>query len=217
MIQHTIIAATLFSKLSFGAIDMPFEPKYTALASEQMSLETRQINPYMNSVNKDNILLTVAYMQGRVHNKSDINWDEIRRPYRSEFRLNPGEVFAYQEDVLPEFQGSVVKTTNAHFNGAEGFKNDGYLMGNGVCHFASLMNWTAQNAGLEVVAPTNHNFYKIEGIDRIYGTSIYSMPGNPSANARQNLYIKNNQEKPVVFVFEYDGENLRTSINRENS
>lgn len=217
MIQQTITAASIFSTLTFGSFNAPYQPTYTTLSSEKISLETRQPDRYINGVNRDNILLTVGYMQGRVNSKSDINWDDLRRPYRSEFKLQPGQVFAFHDDALPQYSKEVVKTTNANFNGTDGFKSDGYLMGNGVCHLASLMNWTATNAGLEVNAPTNHDFASIQGVDRKYGTSIYVNPGSTAANARQNLYIKNNQNVPIVFVLEYDGVDLKASIQKENS
>lgn len=52
-------------------------------------------------------------------------------------------------------------------------------------------------------APTNHDFAKIPDIAKQYGVSIFYRPGSFYSNARQNLYITNNLQKPVTFRFEY--------------
>lgn len=176
------------------------------------SLADRYGNDFVNTVFKDNILLTLAYMRGYTVNGS-VNWADIEKPFTYSFTLKPGEVFAFHQDVLPQFAGKVVKTTNAHFSSAEGFKSDGYLVADGVCHLASLMNEAAQNAGLEVLAPTNHDFAVIPEIPRQFGTAIYFMEGQQGANALQNLYITNNKEKPVSIVFTYDGTKLKVDVN----
>jgi vancomycin resistance protein YoaR len=87
----------------------------------------------------------------------------------------------------------------------EGFKYDGDVTGDGVCHFASLIYWTAKDAGLTAYAPSNHNFAKINDVPREYGVAI--MAPSPLGN----LYIIDNQDKPVTFVFDYDGTNLSVS------
>ncbi len=163
------------------------------LAVRSISLDRRHDNTFVNSVMRDNILLTLKYMTYNV-------------------TLNPGEVFAFHEDVLPEYKEKTIKTTNAHFNYADGFKSDGWLMGDGVCHLASLIYWAARDAGLAAAAPANHDFANIPQVPREYGVSIYFYPGRPEANARQNLYITNTFEKPVSFVFAYDGDNLTVKV-----
>ena len=106
-------------------------------------------------------------------------------------------------------------TTNAHFNYQDGFKSDGYLTGDGVCHLASLMYWAAKDAGLTAYAPTSHDFAIINGVPREYGVSIYSVPDDFDTSARQNLYIQNNLNFPVAFIFNYDGfDKLTVSITR---
>jgi hypothetical protein len=182
------------------------------LSAKGMSLETRYGDKFVNDVFKDNILLNMAYLSGRVTKKDDINWGEIEKPFKYEFTLMPDKTFAFHDDVLEKYKNSLTKTTNAHFNADDGFKSDGYLMGDGVCHLASLMYWSAKTAGLDVYAPTSHDFMNIPGIDREYGVSIYKMPGNSSANALQNLYITNNRKKPVLFEFTYQGNELKLSI-----
>jgi len=67
------------------------------------------------------------------------------------FSLNPGEVFAFHANVLPEFENPVI-TMNSKFYIEEGYKAIGGLGGNGVCHLASLINWVGSEAGLEVTA-----------------------------------------------------------------
>jgi hypothetical protein len=181
------------------------------LAKHEISLQKRYADQYVNSIFKDNILLTLAYLTHTVKNASDINWTEIEKPQQYEFELQPGQTFAFHEDVLEQYNGKVALTTNAHFNFEEGYKSDG-LVGDGVCHLASLFNWVATDAGLTVEAPTNHNFAIIPEISMEFGTSIYSYPGKGAENAAQNLYITNSLSKRVMFVFRYDGENLQLRI-----
>lgn len=182
------------------------------LARHEMSLTDRYPIPSVSKVFADNILLTLDYMSGMVKDSGQIDWNTVRKPATYEFTLQPGEVFAFHDDVLPEFAGKKIITTNAHFDASEGFEYDGDLYGDGVCHLASLMNWVARDAGLEVVAPTPHNFAVIPGIDAKYGTAIYYEAGDTSANEAQNLYIKNTLDKPVQFVFTYENNNLTLSI-----
>ncbi len=182
------------------------------LSSDSMSLQNRYANAYINDVFKDNILLNLAYLSGRVENASQVNWDDVRKPSRYEFTLQPGQVFAYHDDVLPEFAGKVEKIGGSHFGAADGYRSSGLLYGDGVCHFATLINWAAQDAGLRVVAPTNHNFAVIPGIDPKYGTSIYYSPESPAVSQMQNLYVENTLEVPVTFVFENKGDSLEVRI-----
>ncbi len=182
------------------------------LASHSMSLADRYPVPSVNEVFKNNILLTLAYMSGTVKVPSQINWDNLHKPFRYEMTLQPGQVFAFHDDVLPEFAGKQVVTTNAHFDATEGFLYDGDLYGDGVCHFASLINWAAKDAGLRVVAPTRHDFAKIADIDPKYGTAIYDAVGSDSANQAQNLYIENTFDKPVKLVFFYANNTLTVSV-----
>lgn len=182
------------------------------LSSHEISLQNRYPVQSVSDVFKDNILLNLAYLRGSVASKKDINWDEVKKPFEYEFRLDPDQTFAFHDDVLPEYKDSLVKTTAAHFNAAEGFKTDGYLYGDGVCHLASLIYWVAKDAGLEVNAPVSHDFMAIPEIEREYGVSIYSNPYIKGANAQQNLYITNNRDKAVVFKFEYSGDKLKASL-----
>ncbi len=183
-----------------------------ALASRSFSLENRYGNTFVNDVFKDNILLAVRYMEGSVKGKNDISWEQVTKPFSYSFTLKPGEGFAFHDQVLPEYKNAIVKTTNAHFNSTDGFKSDGYLVGDGVCHLASLIYWAAKDAGLTSVSLASHDFAKINEVPRQYGVSIKYMPGEFSNSARQNLYIVNNQDKPVTFRFEYDGTDLTVDV-----
>ena len=198
----TITALTLFT----NPLVSPFAGE-KLLATHEMSLAERYY-----PVKKENILLNLAYMDGRVKSKADINWDEIQKPFTMSFKLNPGEVFAYHDDILPEYKGKIIRTTNTHFNYQEGYKSAGYLVGDGVCHLASLMYWVALDAGLKAKAPANHNFMAIPGIEKTYGVSIYSNPMSPGSNTIQNLYITNNLENSIEFMFEYSNEILKLSV-----
>lgn len=180
------------------------------LATHSFSLNNRHAVPSVNNVFKDNILLNYAYLSGRVTNKTNLDWDVVRSESKYEFTLNPGERFAFHDHIDKKYAENVVKTTNAHFNYDDGFKHDGYLMGDGVCHFASLINWVALDAGLETYVPKNHDFARIPDVSKEYGVSIYWMPDSGEMN---NLYIYNNKEKSVTFEFEYKNEELTVSVN----
>ncbi|MFH1280998.1 MAG: VanW family protein [Candidatus Beckwithbacteria bacterium] len=175
------------------------------LASHSFSLENRYDNEFVNDVFKDNILLTLYYLDNKVSDKSQIDWKRINQPLKAGFTLKPDETFAFHEKTLPDYSTNVVKTTNAHFIGSEGFKSDGHLIGDGVCHLASLMYWVAKDAGLTAYSPSDHNFAKINEVPKEYGVAILS------PNPLGNLYIVNSLEKPITFSFDFDGENLTVS------
>lgn len=185
------------------------------LASKQISLEKRYGNSYVNNVFKENILLNIAYLSGKVSKKEDIDWKGIGKPIDYKFVLLPNRTFAFHDDVLEKYKDSVTKTTNANFNFDDGFKSDGYLIGDGVCHLASLIYWASQSAGLDAYAPTAHDFAVIPEIDRKFGVSIYKAPGTSSSNKLQNLYVTNNKGKPIVFNFTYRNNELKLAIYEE--
>lgn len=212
--KNTLLTISTFiligSSLLSGAV--PGAQPQT-LSTTQMNLDNRAVpGSLMAEVMRDNILLTTAYMRGVITDPQNINWENVRKPFTYSFELKPGETYSFQKDALPEYQNSIVKTIDVNFAGQDGFKHDGYLMGDGVCHLASLFYWAALDAGLEAKAPTNHNFAVIPEIPREYGVAIYSMPGNPEANANQNLYIKNDTSGLIKFVIKYDGKNLETKV-----
>lgn len=213
MIKNLILSLyfTLFSG-GIPVVQNILPQKENILSSRTISLENRYPSQRVSDVFKDNILLNLAYLDGRVNTAKDINWSEMENSFRSEFTLQPDETFAYHDAVLSQYEGKVVKTTEAHFNSQDGFKTDGYLYGDGVCHLASLINWAARDANLEVLAPTNHNFANIPEVPKEYGVSIYYNPANKSVGANQNLYITNNQNKPVNFIFEYKDGLLSVTV-----
>ena len=184
------------------------------LASREIDMEYRYSVPSVSKVFKDNILLNIAYLDGRVTSASQINWEEIDKPFHSEFTLEPNQAFAYHDAILPEYKDKVVVTTNARFNKQDGFKTDGYLYGDGVCQLASLINWAARDAQLEVTQYTNHDFAAIPEVPKQYGVAIYLDPANRASSARKNLYIVNNQSRPVTFNFDYRNGNLTVTISK---
>ncbi|MBI4038346.1 VanW family protein [Candidatus Daviesbacteria bacterium] len=203
--------------LTFGSLLGPLDNQNLSnsenlLAYQEMSLDNRYADKFVNEVFKKNILLNLAYLNGQVTGAKDINWDQISKPFKYEFKLAPNSTFAFHDSVADKYKDSLVKTTNAHFNAAEGFRTDGYLFGDGVCHLASLLYWVAKGANLETKAPTNHDFANIPDIPREYGVSIYSNPYSKTSNAQQNLYITNNKNKPVAFKFEYQDNKIKVSI-----
>ncbi len=205
----TLILAVVMSVLPVTQTQvMPVsEPK--VLAVHEFSLENRYPTPYVNDVFKDNILLTISYAVGKQIDPKDINWDNIGKPFKYTLSLKPGETFAFHEDVLPNYTGKVAKTTNAHFNASDGFKSDGYLMGDGVCHLASILYWVAKDAGLDTLAPTRHDFAPVPQVPQEFGVSIYNNgTKGTGSNQSQNLYITNNKDKTIAFVFDYNGDTL---------
>ena len=186
--------------------------KETILSTHEMSLENRYSVASVSKVFKDNILLNMAYLDGTVSSAKDIDWTTVEQSFTSQFTLQPNQTFAFHDAVLPQYTGKVALTTDAHFNSQDGFKSDGYLYGDGVCHLASLINWAAKDAGLDVVAPTNHNFANIPEIPKEFGVAIYYDPNNTAAGARENLYITNNKDKPVNFEFTYKDGVLSVSV-----
>lgn len=214
MIQTAISTITIFSLLSLSSLGgVSTQPEKVKIAEQKISLNKRVLgNEYLNSVYKDNILLNMAYMRGLVSKDTHINWDEVRKNFEYEFDLEPNERFAYHDATGAEYSENVVKITSSHFNAQEGYKTDGYLYGMGVCHLASLINWTAKDGGLESIAPSNHDFYPIPEVSREHGVAIYSHPDSKRISELQNLYIKNTLGKTVTFRFEFDGDNLKVQV-----
>jgi len=93
----------LFSQFITPSMDVD-SANTKQLASEQISLEKRYDNLYVNDVFKDNILLNVAYLSGKVTKKEDVNWKEIEKPINYKFTLLPNKTFAFHEDVLEKYK-----------------------------------------------------------------------------------------------------------------
>jgi len=157
------------------------------LAEHSLDLTSRDEVEIVNKVFAFNILKALEYLGTET------------------FSLNPGEVFAFHANVLPEFENPVI-TMNSKFYIEEGYKAIGGLGGNGVCHLASLINWVGSEAGLEVTALASHSFAPVPGVPKEFGTSIRSQSQN------QNLYIKNNLNFPVVFSFQTENKEVRLKI-----
>ncbi|OGG25425.1 hypothetical protein A3A59_06575 [Candidatus Gottesmanbacteria bacterium RIFCSPLOWO2_01_FULL_42_10] len=183
--------------------------KTTVLASHEFSLANRYPEPWVNEVFKDNILLTLAYLKNGTSINKPIDWNQVRKPGRFYLTLTPNETFAFHDLVSEKYQKQKLVTTSAHFNATDGFRSDGFLFGDGVCHLASLLGWVARDSGLTVEAPTNHDFRPIPQVPREFGVSIYSLPTDYTTSAIQNLYITNNKDHDVSFVFDYSGEVLK--------
>lgn len=186
-------------------------PVNRTLAEHKYSLANRYPNNFVNKVMEDNILLSLFYMRGFPKTVNP-DWNYIEKPFTYSLSLNPGEQFAFHDDLLPKYQGIKTKTTNSHFNAQEGFKSDGYLFGDGVCHFASFINFVARKAGLKVESPTPHDFARIPEIDKEFGVAIYASPEKNTGSELQNLYIQNNKEKQVKLVFVYKENALDISV-----
>lgn len=181
-----------------------------SLSEKTLDLTVREKSPNINQGFTDNILLAIHYLNGEKFNRKGVEWNKIREPLTVTFVLQPGESFAFHRNTLPGFNDPKV-SIDSKFIVGEGYKSVAGLGGNGVCHLASLINWTAQEAGLEVISPVNHNFFPIAGIPQEFGTSIHS------ASPSQNLYIRNNQPKPVTFAFKSDSSRVSLTIEKEAS
>ncbi len=214
-LKNTLLTASglLFvgNSLLFGGLSQPANAEQ--LASRSISLENRAMpGSFMNDVMRDNILLTIGYMRGIVIDGQNVDWEAVRKSFTYSFELKPNEAYSFQKDALSEYEADIVKTIDVNFAGQNGFKHDGYLMGDGVCHLASLFYWAAVDAKIDAFAPTNHDFMAIPEVPREYGVSIYSTPGEKNANAQQNLYIRNNTNSTLKFEIKYDGKNLETKV-----
>ncbi|HSW96814.1 MAG TPA: hypothetical protein VLF89_03235 [Candidatus Saccharimonadales bacterium] len=214
-----ILAMSLFGIAAINPFAQPTavpQPQTEVLAQHEFSMADRYPVKSVSDVFKDNILLTLHYMEGDVDPKH-ISWEAVEKPFTYSFTLKPKETFAFHKDILPQYKESLVKTTNADFSSDQGFKSDGYLVGDGVCHLASFINLTAKDAGLDSFAPTNHDFAVIPEVAKEYGVAIYDTPDNTAASEEQNLYITNNQDKSVKFTFTYKNDKLNITVSEENT
>ncbi len=191
-------------------------PDPQVLATKTYSLENRYQVPFVNDVFADNILLTYSYLSGQTQENQKVDWDMVKKPSRYQFELEPGKTFAFHDEVMDQYKDTVVKTTNARFSSKQGFKSDGHLVGDGVCHFASFINFVSTQAGLKVDAPTNHNFATIPDVEKKYGTSIFYMPGQTTTSNRQNLYVTNTTDKTIAFVFSHTNTSIEVTIESLN-
>ncbi len=211
--------ATILTTLimAFASPSAAIKPNITdkVIGEKQFSLENRYAVKSVNEIMKKNILLNMAYLEGTVTNKSDIDWDKVTSAFHFEKTLKAGETFAYHEIVRPEYKDSLAFTTKARFNASDGFLSDGYLYGDGVCHLASLINWAAIDAGLKTVVPKDHrSVAHIPDIPDDYGVSIY-MDASKGAGANNNLYITNTKDHEVKFHFDYDGTDLKVYVTEQ--
>lgn len=191
--------------------DWPVVVRRETLAEHEISLSKRDKDTFVNRVFAENILLNLAYMRKTVVTGGSIDWTEVSKPFHWVLSLAPGKTVSYHALVLPKYQ-SAFPLTSLNFNASEGFLSDGWLVGDGVCHLASLIAWAARDAGLVVEAPTNHNFAPIPEVPKEQGVSIYSQPAAVGLSSLQNLYIQNNRAKTVQFVFHYQDEILKVSV-----
>lgn len=230
--RDLIISLSLFSRLflpvsttgSFLVVPVAINeivnqlPKEEVLAERTMDLTKRNPGKEVNEIFRDNILLILHYLKGDINQgrvfledpSLSSFWEKMRKPFEVGFTLNPNETFAFHDKYLPEFEGKVAKTIPVKYAGSEGFKVVDGLYGNGVCHLATLMNWVASEAGLKTVALVNHDFFPVPETPREYGVSIY-YTGDGEAR-RQNLYITNTFDFPVVFRFLADRDKVELRI-----
>jgi hypothetical protein len=169
----------------------------SVVVEKSLNLNERTPSPAINEGFSDNMLLSLHYMNNDISDPKNIDWNKIRQPFEVSFTLNPGEVYAFHNNVLDQYKNPKI-TMNSRFMTYEGYRYVAGLGGNGVCHLASLITWAAKSADLEVTALARHDFYPVRGVPREFGTAIMSQ------SATQNLYIRNNKDIPITFVFKAD-------------
>ena len=102
MITSSISTLLIVSQLALsqvGLVNPVKQVEPVVIGERSISLENRQINRPLNEIYKDNILLNMAYMRGVVTKGSTVNWDTVRAPFEYEFVLQPGEKFAFHDEV----------------------------------------------------------------------------------------------------------------------
>jgi len=174
------------------------------LSGRTLIFDEFNLGPYADEVLSFNILRYFHYLKG---DAEEFAGGENREPFEGSFVLNPGEVFAYHPEVLEEYRNQVAVTPETNLSMADGYKALEGLPANGVCYSASLFNWVASEAGLEIVAKVNHDFFPVPGVPQEYGTSIYHLAGSHSSRL-QNLYIRNTYDSPVEFRYFASGRGV---------
>ncbi len=207
MFQSLIFSITIFVAILTRPV-VTLTPK--VLSEANYSLSNRYQDSFVNSVFSDNILLTLAYMSGKVKKGKPIEWNKVKTSSVSKIILKPGQTFAFHDITLEKYKNKIALTTNAHFNYSEGFRSDGWLVGDGVCHLASFMYVVSKKAGLVLEAPTRHDFAKIPDVEKEAGVSIFN------TSATQNLYVTNNLNKTIAFVFTHKQNNLNIKVEQFN-
>src|SRR3989344_5280618 len=149
----TIVTVLILSLANPTDIINSKEADIKILGEKQYSMENRYPVKSVNEVMKKNILLNLAYINGTVTKKSDIDWSKITSSFHFEKTLKPGEIFAFHDIVSQEYSGKIAFSSNSNFGSADGYVTDGYLYGDGVCDLASLINWAALSAGLKTEVP----------------------------------------------------------------
>lgn len=186
------------------------EQKEIVLSSKSISLNDRHPKWSVNEIVRKNILLCLAYMSGRVDDASDIDWATVESPFQYEFTLQPGEVFAFHDQVLPQYAPATV-TTRSNFSFEQGYLWDGKYYGGGICDLASFMCWAAKTAGLDqTYVPTRHT-KPIPDIPDEYTVAIFY----GWERETHNLYIPNSMDKSVKFIFTYREDTLTVKVIRE--
>jgi len=217
LIRNVILAIAIALSFLFQRPFLtPLGSANKILSQATYSLTNRYADPYVNNVFVDNILLTLAYMSGEVKKGEKISWNTVKSPGVDKLVLKPGQTFAFHDTTLEKYKGKVASTTNAHFISTEGFKSDGWLVGDGVCHLASFMYVVSKNAGLQLEAPTRHDFAKIADVPKQFGVSIFYSPNDPSTSTLQNLYITNSLNKTIAFVFTHEKNSLNIKVEELN-
>lgn len=211
LIAITTAIITTINSIPTGGV-LAWEDSKTIVSEHSIDLENK-----MDRASADNILLALRYINGDTDvlehkNKPDF-WEKVRQENIFVVILQPGEVFAFHSEILPEFEGKIVimPAVETSFSSRDGYKLSGNLVGNGVCFLASLINQTASDAGLTVTALVNHNFFPVPDVPREYGTSIFYQK-NAGFSQKQNLYVENNQEDTVELVFRADENRITVSI-----
>lgn len=197
--------------------------KKEVLGQKFLDLSNRYPDAFVNEVFSDNIILNLHFIKGDVDSIKtaesrfglvNIDWEKARAPFLLSFNITSGQTFVFHDSLLPQFKDKDVKIGGSHYSIAEGYKSDGYLAGDGVCHLASLFNWAAREAGLDVLTKVNHDFATIADVPKEFGVSIYSIPNSGYTSEAQNLYITNTFSFPVTFMIKVENGLVGITITR---
>ena len=108
-IKPLFILATLLILISIPSHVQKKQKEGIILSKREISLNNRQSDRFINNIFKDNILLTLSYMDGKISPEKQIDWEKVRKEESFEIRLDSNETFAFHEDVLPEHKNKISK------------------------------------------------------------------------------------------------------------
>jgi len=96
---------------------------------------------------KDNILLAVNYATNSKINPTNIDWEKIDSQYKGTLTLNRVKHLLSMTMSCRNSPEKWLSLLMLILIRRKDLKSDGYLVGDGVCHLASILYWVAKDAG----------------------------------------------------------------------